>query len=78
MREHRVETQKAPAKRLVLFVGKLKMRAVAHKLMAFQAMGSAQTKRSSRSRTLTPILRSLSQTTRVYRVLSLHSSDLAS
>lgn len=64
MREHRVETQEAPAKRLVLFVGKIRrIYATVGRLTIFQAMVSAQTKHFNRFLTRTPIRRPLSQTT---------------
>ena len=64
MREHRVETQEAPAKRLVLFVGEMRrLCATISRLTTFQAMVSARTKHFNRFPTLTPIRRPLSPTT---------------
>lgn len=78
MREHRVETQEAPAKRLVLFVGESRQMGLHSALTVLQATDSAQTRHSNRFLTLTPILRPLSQTTPATRDLSPRTFALAS
>lgn len=55
MREHRVETQEAPAKRLVLFVGMSPHYAEIAAADHLQATAFAQTRHSSPSQTPTPM-----------------------
>jgi hypothetical protein len=79
MREHRVETQEAPAKRLVLFVGESRqVCSIPSTNGVLQVTASVQTKHFNRFPIPTPILRPLSQTMQLPHVLSPHSFALAS